>query len=79
MATTSIAEKLAKLEKKIEKRKSDIAELTEKLKEELAEYDKLYLTALADKYKLILVRFHFTYLLRSFHNLTGNSNQSQAF
>ena len=52
MATTSIAEKLAKLEKKIEKRKSDIAELTEKLKEELAEYDKLYLTALADKYKL---------------------------
>ena len=52
MATTSIAEKLAKLEKKIEKRKSDIAELTEKLKGELAEYDKLYLTALADKYKL---------------------------
>lgn len=48
----SYAEKLDKLEKKIEKRKAAISELTEKLKEDLAEYDKLYLTALADKYKL---------------------------
>jgi len=52
MATTSIADKLAKLEKKIAKRQATIAEEQEQLDKELAEYDKLYLTALASKYKL---------------------------
>ena len=48
----SYAEKLDKLEKKIEKRKSAIAELTEKLKEELAEYDRISVMALAEKFNL---------------------------
>ena len=52
MATTSIADKLAKLEKKIAKRQAMIAEEQTQLDKELAEYDKLYLTALASKYKL---------------------------
>ena len=52
MATTSIADKLAKLEKKIAKRQATIAEEQTQLEKELAEYDKLYLTALANKYKL---------------------------
>ena len=52
MATTSIADKLAKLEKKIAKRQATIAEEQTQLDKELAEYDKLYLTALANKYKL---------------------------
>ncbi len=52
MATTSIADKLAKLEKKIEKRQATIKTETDQLNKDLAEYDKLYLTALADKYKL---------------------------
>ena len=52
MATTSIADKLAKLEKKIAKRQATIAEEQTQLDKELAEYDRLYLTALADKYKL---------------------------
>ena len=52
MATTSTADKLAKLEKKIAKRQATIAEEQTQLDKELAEYDRLYLTALADKYKL---------------------------
>ncbi len=52
MATTSIADKLAKLEKKIAKRQATIKTETDQLNKDLAEYDKLYLTALADKYKL---------------------------
>ena len=52
MATTSIADKLAKLEKKIAKRQATITEEQTQLDKELAEYDKLYLTALASKYKL---------------------------
>ena len=52
MAATSIADKLAKLEKKIAKRQATIAEEQTQLDKELAEYDKLYLTALASKYKL---------------------------
>ena len=52
MATTSIADKLAKLEKKIAKRQATIVEEQTQLDKELAEYDKLYLTALADKFKL---------------------------
>ena len=52
MATTSIADKLAKLEKKIAKRQDTIAEEQTQLDKELAEYDRLYLTALASKYKL---------------------------
>jgi len=52
MATTSIADKLAKLEKKIAKRQATIAEEQTQLDMELAEYDRLYLTALASKYKL---------------------------
>lgn len=52
MATTSIADKLAKLEKKIAKRQATIADEQTQLDKELAEYDKLYLTALASKYKL---------------------------
>ena len=50
MAT--IAEKLSKLETKIEKHKAIIQTETDKLNADLAEYDKLYLTALADKFKL---------------------------
>jgi len=52
MATTSIADKLVKLEKKIAKRQATIADEQTQLDKELAEYDRLYLTALADKYKL---------------------------
>ncbi len=52
MAATSIADKLVKLEKKIEKRQATIKTETDQLNKDLAEYDKLYLTALADKYKL---------------------------
>lgn len=52
MATTSIADKLAKLEKKIANRQAMIAEEQTQLDKELAEYDRLYLTALANKYKL---------------------------
>ena len=52
MATTSIADKLAKLEKKIAKREKTIAEEQAQLDKEMEEYNKLYLTALASKYKL---------------------------
>ena len=52
MATTSIADKLAKLEKKIAKREKTIADETKELDKDRAEYNKLYLTALANKYKL---------------------------
>ncbi len=52
MAATSIADKLVKLEKKIEKRKKNIADETKQLDKELEEYNKLYLMALADKFKL---------------------------
>ena len=52
MAATYIADKLAKLEKKIAKRQATIAEEQTQLDKELAEYDRLYLTALANKYKL---------------------------
>ena len=52
MATTSIADKLAKLEKKIAKRQATIAEEQAQLDKEMEEYNKLYLTALANKYKL---------------------------
>ncbi len=52
MAATSIADKLAKLEKKIAKRQATITEEQKQLDKELDEYNKLYLTALADKYKL---------------------------
>lgn len=48
----SITEKLTKLETKIEKRKSVIKTETDKLNADLEEYNKLYLMALADKYKL---------------------------
>ena len=48
----STAEKLSRLETKIEKRKAAIAEETKKLNADLAEYDKLCLLALADKFKL---------------------------
>ena len=52
MATISIADKLAKLEKKIVKREKAIAEEQEQLNKEIEEYNKLYLMALADKFKL---------------------------
>ncbi len=52
MATTSIADKLAKIEKKIAKRQATIAEEQKQLDKEMEEYNKLYLTALASKYKL---------------------------
>ena len=52
MATTSIADKLAKLEKKIAKRQTTIAEEQTQLNKDMEEYDKLYLLALADKFKL---------------------------
>lgn len=52
MATTSIADKLAKLERKIAKRQATIAEEQKQLDKEMEEYNKLYLTALASKYKL---------------------------
>ena len=52
MATTSIADKLAKLEKKIAKRQGTIVEEQKQLEKEMEEYNKLNLTALASKYKL---------------------------
>ena len=52
MATTSIADKLAKLEKKIAKRQATIAEEQKQLDKDMEEYNKLYLMALADKFKL---------------------------
>ena len=52
MATTSIAEKLAKLEKKIAKREKAIADETKELDKDKAEYNKLYIMFLSDKYKL---------------------------
>ena len=52
MATTSIADKLTKLEKKIAKRQTTIAEEQKQLDKDMEEYNKLYLMALADKFKL---------------------------
>ncbi len=52
MATTSIADKLTKLEKKIAKRQATIAEEQKQLDKDMEEYNKLYLMALADKFKL---------------------------
>ena len=52
MAATSIADKPVKLEKKIAKREKTIADEQEQLNKEMEEYNKLYLTALASKYKL---------------------------
>ena len=52
MATTSIADKLAKLEKKIAKREKAIADETKELDKDRAEYNKLYIIFLSDKYKL---------------------------
>ena len=52
MATTSIADKLAKLEKKIAKREKAIADETKELDKDKAEYNKLYFMFLSDKYKL---------------------------
>lgn len=52
MATTSIADKLTKLEKKIAKRQATIADEQKQLDKEMEEYNKLYLMALADKFKL---------------------------
>lgn len=45
-------DKLDKLEKKIEKRKSTIASENEKLRQELEEYDRICVMALAEKYNL---------------------------
>ena len=52
MATTSITDKPAKLEKKIAKRQTTIAEEQKQLEKEMEEYNKLCLLALANKYKL---------------------------
>lgn len=52
MATTPIADKLTKLEKKIAKRQATIAEEQKQLDKDMEEYNKLYLMALADKFKL---------------------------
>ena len=52
MATTSITDKLAKLEKKIAKREKTIADETKELDKDRAEYNKLYIMFLSDKYKL---------------------------
>ena len=52
MATTFIADKLAKLEKKIAKREKAIADETKELDKDRAEYNKLYIMFLSDKYKL---------------------------
>ena len=52
MATTSIADKLAKLEKKIAKREKAIDDETKELDKDRAEYNKLYIMFLSDKYKL---------------------------
>ena len=52
MATTSIADKLAKFEKKIAKREKTIADETKELDKDRAEYNKLYIMFLSDKYKL---------------------------
>ena len=52
MATTSIADKLAKLEKKIAKREKAIADETKELDKDRAEHNKLYIMFLSDNYKL---------------------------
>ena len=52
MATSSIADKLAKLETKISKREKTIADETKELDKDRAEYNKLYIMLLSDKYKL---------------------------
>ena len=52
MATTSVADKLAKLEKKIAKREKTIADETKELDKDKADYNKLYIMFLSDKYKL---------------------------
>ncbi|OPZ17974.1 MAG: hypothetical protein BWZ04_02740 [Firmicutes bacterium ADurb.BinA205] len=52
MATSSIADKLAKLETKIAKREKTIADETKELDKDRAEYNKLYIMLLSDKYKL---------------------------
>lgn len=52
MATASIADKLAKLEKKIAKREQTIADETKELEKEKAEYNQLYIMLLSEKYKL---------------------------
>ena len=52
MATSSIADKLAKLETKISKREKTIADETKELDKDRAEYNKLYIMFLSDKYKL---------------------------
>lgn len=52
MATSSIADKLAKLETKIAKREKTIADETKELEKDKAEYNRLYIMLLSDKYKL---------------------------
>ena len=52
MATTSIADKLAKLEKKIANREKTIADETKELDKDKVEYNKLYIMFLSNKYKL---------------------------
>ena len=52
MATNSIADKLAKLEKKIAKREKAIADETKELDKDRAEHNKLYIMFLSDNYKL---------------------------
>ena len=52
MATTSTADKLEKLDKKTAKRQATIAEEQKQLDKDMEEYKKLYLLALADKFKL---------------------------
>ena len=49
MATTSIADKLAKLEKKIAKREKTIADETKELDKDRAEYNKLYIMFLEER------------------------------
>jgi len=56
MATTSIADKLAKLEKKIAKREKAIADETKELDKDRAEYNKLYIMFLSDKFKLSIIK-----------------------
>lgn len=52
MATSSTADKLAKLEKKIAKREQTIADEGKELVKEKAEYNQLYIMLLSEKYKL---------------------------
>ena len=49
MATSSIADKLAKLETKIAKREKIIADETKELEKDKAEYNRLYIMLLSDK------------------------------